>query len=226
MNELQGLNLNNYKPLREIVFNHLREAIIKGVLKPGERLMEIQLAEKLGVSRTPVREAIRKLELEGLVIMVARKGAYVADVSLNDIINIFEIRGALEELAAQLATERISDQELMLLQAKHAEFEACFYKDDNDLKLQKDIEFHDIIYKATRNNRLISMLDGLREQIGRYRKTYMNSFDLAHKAGVEHEKLLSAIVNKDGNVAKECARAHIESLKENILQQSKNKLGI
>lgn len=225
MNELEGLNLNNYKPLREIVFNHLREAIIGGVLKPGQRLMEIQLAEKLGVSRTPVREAIRKLELEGLVVMVARKGAYVADVSLNDVINIFEVRMALEGLASYLATQRMSERELMLLQAKHSEFESCFYKKDVDLKLQKDIEFHDIIYKATRNSRLINMLDNLREQVGRYRKTYMNSYDLAHKVGVEHERILNAIVNRDCEKARECAQQHIESLKNNIIKQSKNTIG-
>lgn len=226
MNELEGLNLNNYKPLREIVFAHLREAIIKGVLKPGERLMEIQLAEKLGVSRTPVREAIRKLELEGLVVMIARKGAYVADVSINDIVNIFEVRMSLEGLAAELAAQRISEQELMLLQAKHAEFEKCFYKEELEQKLKIDIEFHAIIYKATRNSRLISILDSLREQIGRYRKTYMSNFDLAHKAGVEHEKILNAIIARDGKLAKQYAMEHIEYIKNSIVEESKNKLGI
>jgi len=79
-NNFLELKLDNYKPLREVVFNSIRGAIISGVLKPGERLMEVQLAEKMGVSRTPIREAIRKLELEGLVVMIARKGAYVAEL--------------------------------------------------------------------------------------------------------------------------------------------------
>jgi len=78
---LVPVTLDSYKPLREIVFEAMREAIISGVLKPGERLMEIQLAEEMGVSRTPVREAIRKLELEGFVVMIPRKGAYVAGVT-------------------------------------------------------------------------------------------------------------------------------------------------
>lgn len=94
------VSLDNYKPLREIVFEALREAIINGTLEPGERLMEIQLAEEMGVSRTPVREAIRKLELEGFVVMVPRKGAYVAGLSMKDIADVFEIRTALESLAA------------------------------------------------------------------------------------------------------------------------------
>jgi DNA-binding GntR family transcriptional regulator len=84
--KLPPVNLESYKPLREIVFETIREAIISGHLRPGERLMEVQLAQEMGVSRTPVREAIRKLELEGLLIMLPRKGTYVAELSLKDII--------------------------------------------------------------------------------------------------------------------------------------------
>ena len=100
---LEPIKLDAYKPLREVVSETLRQAIKDGVLKPGERLMEIQLADELGVSRTPIREAIRKLELEGFVVMVPRRGTYVADISLKDIAQVFEIRSALEELAAGLA---------------------------------------------------------------------------------------------------------------------------
>ena len=100
---LEPIKLDAYRPLREVVSEALRQAIKDGVLKPGERLMEIQLAEELGVSRTPIREAIRKLELEGFVVMVPRRGTYVADISLKDIAQVFEIRSALEELAAGLA---------------------------------------------------------------------------------------------------------------------------
>ena len=90
---LAPIDLNSYKPLRDIVFETLREAIINHVLKPGERLMEVRLAEEMGVSRTPVREAIRKLELEGLVDIVPRKGVYVAGISLKDVQEVFEVRG-------------------------------------------------------------------------------------------------------------------------------------
>ena len=97
---INKLNLDDYKPLREVVFENIRKAIIEGVLKPGERLMEIQLSEQLGVSRTPVREAIRMLELEGLVVMLPRKGAYVANISKKDLMDILEVRVGLEGLAA------------------------------------------------------------------------------------------------------------------------------
>ena len=100
---LLPVKLDSYQPLREVVCETLREAIISGVLRPGERLMEIQLAEELGVSRTPVREAIRKLELEGFVIMIPRRGTYVADLSIKDINEVFEVRSALDSLANGLA---------------------------------------------------------------------------------------------------------------------------
>ena len=101
------VNMNEYLPLRDVVFNTLREAILHGELKPGERLMEISLANRLGVSRTPVREAIRKLELEGLVIMIPRKGAQVAQITEQDLNDVLEVRLGLEELAMQFACERI-----------------------------------------------------------------------------------------------------------------------
>ena len=104
------VNYDEYIPLRDIVFKTLREAIITGDLKPGERLMEIKLANELGVSRTPVREAIRKLELEGLVIMTARKGAEVAPINEKDLREVLEIRKVLESLACELACKNVQPE--------------------------------------------------------------------------------------------------------------------
>ena len=117
------LNMDNYKPLREIVFEAMREAIVSGRLAPGERLVEIKLADEMGVSRTPVREAIRKLELEGFVIMMQRKGAYVAGLSPKEIRDVFEIRSTLESLAARLAAERITQVQLEQLKRQLADLE-------------------------------------------------------------------------------------------------------
>lgn len=82
---LKQIPIDSYKPLRDVVVESIRQAIISGQFPPGMRLMELQLAEEMGVSRTPVREAIRKMELEGLVVMIPRRGAYVADISIKDI---------------------------------------------------------------------------------------------------------------------------------------------
>ena len=106
------VKMDEYLPLRDVVFKTLRQAILKGELEPGERLMEIQLAERLGVSRTPIREAIRKLELEGLVLMIPRKGAEVARISENNLRDVLEVRRTLEELAVDLACQRMTEDEL------------------------------------------------------------------------------------------------------------------
>ena len=113
---LEQIRLDSYKPLRELVCEHIRDAIINGVFAPGERLMEIQMADEMGVSRTPVREAIRKLEMEGFVVMIPRRGTYVSNMSIRDINDVYEIRISLDTLAAGLAAERISDEELEELQ--------------------------------------------------------------------------------------------------------------
>ena len=103
-----SVDMNEYLPLRDVVFNTLRKAILKGELKPGERLMEIALAERLGVSRTPVREAMRKLELEGLVVMIPRRGAQVANITEKDLNDVLEVRIALENLSIENACARMS----------------------------------------------------------------------------------------------------------------------
>ena len=116
------VTMNEYLPLRDVVFNTLRQAILKGELAPGERLMEIQLAERLGVSRTPIREAIRKLELEGLVLMIPRKGAEVAKISEKSLRDVLEVRRSLEELAIELACQRMNEEDIEKLEEAQAAF--------------------------------------------------------------------------------------------------------
>ena len=124
------VNMNEYLPLRDVVFNTLRQAILRGELKPGERLMEIQLANKLGVSRTPIREAIRKLELEGLVLMIPRKGAEVAEITEKSLRDVLEVRRALEELSVQLACEKITKEEIRELERVAKEFQQVVKSSD------------------------------------------------------------------------------------------------
>ena len=110
-----SVNMNEYLPLRDVVFNTLRQAILKGELKPGERLMEIALAERLGVSRTPIREAMRKLEQEGLVVMIPRRGAQVANITEKDLNDVLEVRIALENVAIEKACARMTEEEMRRL---------------------------------------------------------------------------------------------------------------
>lgn len=214
---LVPIKLDNYKPLREMVFESLREAINLGRLRPGERLMEIQLAEEMGVSRTPVREAIRKLELEGFVAMVPRKGAYVAGISVKDIVDVFEIRSSLEALAAGLAAERITDEEMELLErslVKVSEFST-----DENIKaiVDGDINFHDIIYKASRNQRLVQIINHLQEQIHRFRMTSLSQPGRTKIALDEHKSIVEAISDRNVELAQQLAREHIENAEQSLL---------
>ena len=109
--KLSPIRLEGYQPLRDMVFDVLMNAIMQGQLSPGERLLEVQLADEMGVSRTPVREAIRRLELEGFVVMIPRKGAYVAGLSVDDVESVYEIRTALETLAVRLAAQRMEAED-------------------------------------------------------------------------------------------------------------------
>ena len=116
------MDVNDYLPLRDVVFNTLRQAILRGEMEPGERLMEIQLAQQLGVSRTPIREAIRKLELEGLVIMIPRKGAEVAHITEKDMKDVLEVRSTLEELVVELAIKNVTDEKIEELKCANKVF--------------------------------------------------------------------------------------------------------
>ena len=137
--------------------------------------MEIQLAQKLGVSRTPVREAIRKLELEGLVLMIPRKGAEVAEITIKDLEDVLEVRAALEELAVCDACENITEEQILALKEAADNFQAALESDDLVKCAETDMAFHEIIYSATNNKRLLQILNNLREQMYRYQRRAVRS---------------------------------------------------
>lgn len=211
------VNMNEYLPLRDVVFNTLREAILKGELKPGERLMEIQLAQKLGVSRTPVREAIRKLELEGLVLMIPRRGAEVAKITVKDMEDVLEVRCALEELAVKDACEHITDEGIQELKRAAVDFRRALENSNVVDCANLDMKFHEVIYDATNNRRLLQILENLREQMYRYRMEYMKDKS-AHKRLVEeHTAICKAVEKRDKEAAGLAVRGHIENQREAIL---------
>lgn len=213
---LAPVDLESYRPLRELVLDAIRSAIMNGTLQPRERLMEIQLAEELGVSRTPIREALRKLELEGFIVMVPRKGAYVSDLSFKDIADVFEIRAALEGLAAGLAAERITEDELERLERLLVEKQEAITQDDIDKLVDVDTKFHELMYQASRNVRLSTIISNLREQIQRFRLTSL-SYPGRNKLSLEeHKNIVEAIQARDCQLARQLAQEHIENA-ENVL---------
>lgn len=219
--KLSKVNLNDYKPLRDVIFDTLREAIIIGELKPGQRLMEVQVAEKMGVSRTPVREAIRKLELEGLVEMLPRKGAHVAELSVKDIMDVLEVRATLDGLATSLSATRITDDEKKELRHLLDQFINYVEKENLQGSIKKDVEFHDVIYRSSRNDKLIQISNNLREQIQRFRIVYIKDYSSSRELIREHTEIYEAIIAGNPETAMEAARRHIKNQEETIIRSLK-----
>lgn len=219
--KMTPIKLDAYKPLRDIVCEAMRQAMVDGVFHPGERLMEIQLAEDLGVSRTPVREAIRKLELEGFVVIIPRRGTYVADISIRDINEVYEIRIALDVLAAGLAAARISSEDFLKLNDYLRKIEECIENNDTDKLVELDVAFHDVLYHASNNKRLVGIISNLREQMTRIRTRSMNYRDRRHETFQEHKKLVAAIADKNIEEAKRIAREHLENAERTLLMSIK-----
>ena len=218
MNDRLKVNINEYLPLRDVVFNTLRQAIITGEFAPGERLMEIVLAERLGVSRTPVREAIRKLELEGLVVMVPRKGAEVARITEESLKEVLEVRCALEELAVVLACQRIDGEGKENLIKAHEEFVAAVKEKDILEIATKDEAFHECIFELTNNKRLLQIITNLKEQMYRYRMEYVKDRTFHQDLVSEHERLLDAILNGNDKEAELIMKNHIHNQEQIILK--------
>lgn len=210
------LNMNAYLPLRDVVFNTLREAILKGDLKPGERLMELQLASKLGVSRTPIREAIRMLEQEGLAVTTPRKGAEVAKMTLKDMEDVLEIRDALDELAVRIACQKITDEQLKQLEEVKELFEKNTQTNNVKNIAEADVSFHDVIYEATGNPKLVTLLNNLREQVYRYRVEYIKDPKNYPTLIAEHEAILDSLKNRDVKNAVEAMHVHVANQAEAV----------
>ena len=223
MNTTLQLDVDNYLPLRDVVFKTLRQAILKGELLPGERLMEIKLAKKLGVSRTPIREAIRKLELEGLVIMIPRRGAEVAGITGKSLRNVLEVRKALEELAIELACERMTESDIEELEKSMERFKKAVDKGDPMNIAKADEEYYDIIFQSTDNDKLMLLVGNLREQMYRYRLEYVKDADKRSLLVTEHEHILNAIKARNVESAREYIREHIENQEITVAKNIKGK---
>ncbi len=209
MTDQLKLNMNAYLPLRDVVFHTLREAILKGELKPGERLMELQLAAKLGVSRTPIREAIRMLELEGLAVTVPRKGAQVAKMTEKDMEDVLQIRRALDELAVSLACDNMTEDRLEQLHEALLRFAESTRTGNVKKIAQTDVAFHEVIYQAADNPKLISLLNNLRQQMYRYRVEYLKKDDVYPVLIEEHEKIYEGLKRKDKETVVRIVGSHV-----------------
>ena len=208
---------DEYLPLKELVFTTLKKAIIKGELQPGDRLMELQLAEKMGVSRTPIREAIHKLSREGLVTLIPRKGAEVAGMSRKTLNDVLTVRKDLELLAFRLAFENIDGEQLKTLEARMEAFENAVDADDILQMVDTDEQFHFVIYDAAANNKLKDILGNLKESMYRYRLEYLKDAAYRKRLEKEHRALVDCIKMKDLKKGLTVVESHIENQKKAVL---------
>lgn len=209
------------RPIREIVLERLRKAIIKGSLEPGDRLVETYIAENMGVSRTPVREAFRQLEIEGLAENVPRKGTIVKGISKKDILEIYEIREMLEGLSARLACSNISKQQIDDLKEKISKMEQLIDSKDSTGYWKIHGEFHDIIQQTGGNRRLIDQMKQINEYLSDLRTRTLVMDKRRHGAMEEHKKLIKAFEEKDEMLAEKIGREHVVNGKNFLLKETK-----
>ncbi|MGM0500371.1 MAG: GntR family transcriptional regulator [Bacillota bacterium] len=215
---LNAIDSYSYEPLRKQVYKVLREAILKGELMIGEKITEMEIADELSVSRTPVREAFRMLEQEELINIIPQQGVFVAGVETEkEIDDIFQLRAELEGLAAYLAAEKISEEQKASLKEYTKELEECIKNNDQRGCIRVDIAFHRIIKEASNNKWLEKFLDTLFEQATRFRSSSFSRKGRMHEFLSEHMELADAINSGDSDRARKCAEDHIKAAWDSII---------
>ena len=206
------------KSLGQHVFENLKSAIIKGDMLPGGRLIESRLAETLGISRTPVREAIHKLEREGYLRKLPRGGFSVLGLSRDDVEETFGIRRVLESYAARLAAEKHKKLDLKPLEKKIQLYQK--HLDRKDLEALPDIntDFHDLLYALSRSPKLISMINNLRDQIYRFRQLILKNEKLAKMSNEDHKDMLERIRQRDAKGVERLVREHLVRGQKAVLE--------
>lgn len=202
--------------LRGQVFNIIQEDIINGRYEPGDSLVEMKLAEELGVSRTPIREAIRQLELEGLVTYIPNKGVYVTGISEQDIKDIYKIRSLVEGLAVKWAIERIEAHQLKELEEIVELMEYYTEKGDMEQVTKLDTQFHDVIYDACKSRVLKNTLRNLLRYIRKARLTSLRVPRRAYQALAEHKQILEAFKSHEPEKGERLMIQHISQASLNL----------
>ncbi|WPC41237.1 GntR family transcriptional regulator [Clostridium sp. JS66] len=206
---VKNTNFNQNKPIREIVYEGLRKTIISGVVPVGERIIEKEYAGRLNISRTPVREALRKLEEEELVESVHRIGVVVKRISKEDVIEVYKIRHSLEVLATTTAMENITPKELEELEALLNLTEQKNREGDVKEVIRLFGEFNSLIYKASKMKRLASMISKLNDYIGKFRDISITDDERREKALVEHRQILKTISEKNAEGIDKIIERHL-----------------
>jgi DNA-binding GntR family transcriptional regulator len=204
--------------LRGRVFHRLREDILSGKYKENEELREVAIGEELGVSRTPVREAFRQLELEGLIQIVPNKGAYVTGITAKDVKDIYMIRSSLEGMCARLATQNITPEQLEELEENV--YLASFHASKGHMEQMAELDnrFHHILYEACDSKMLENLLQDFHQYVIRIRKKTLSTKERGIASNEEHRKIMEAIKAGDSVKAQQAATVHMENAYDNIVK--------
>ena len=208
--------------LRGRVFHKIREDILSGKYKENEELKEVAIGEELGVSRTPVREAFRQLELEGLIQIIPNKGAYVTGITVKDVKDIYMIRSKLEGLCAMWATENITKEQMEELEENIYLSKFHAQKGHSEQIAELDNRFHEILYEACNSKMLEHQLRDFHAYVLRVRKKTLSQYKRSNESTKEHEMIMEAIKNKDAQEAERLANLHILNAYENMVRNGLN----
>lgn len=219
---LTDMQLKVQKPLKDLVYLELKHKILTGEIVSQTRLMEIDLSEKMNVSRTPIREAIKRLADDGLVKVEPRRGAYVANISIKDMLDVFEVREDMEGFVAKLAAQRITDEEKKELKAIAEEYEKAIEEaDDKERIIELDEKFHNFIVKCSGNETLSELVHYVQELSLRFRYLYYDDSSLYESTAEQHNRIMEAINSGRDEEARTEADAHVKMLKEFIFELGK-----
>ncbi len=205
----------------DAVYDTLKTAITKGDLAPGQRLIERQLSIQLHTSRIPIREAIRKLEKDGLVEKLLKRGYVVKSVTEDEIDETFGIRAVLESYAAYLATDHLTDALVKRLERSIDAYREALAHRNVQKMTEANAQFHEIIYKASGSGKLYTLINNFRDYISRYRKTLLTTHEFARVSLEDHIRMLDAMRERDSEKVEGLVRKHILRGKDIIVGEMK-----
>lgn len=217
--------IDQTQTLRERIVNILRESIIKGTLKPGERVAESDLAEKYGISRTPIREAFRQLETEGFLKVIPRRGAEVTSLTEEDVRDFYEVKSLLESYAAKVATDRLTEKDIKRLEMLNSSMDRFARNDDIKSFFKADNEFHDIFIQKCGNDKLCNIIQNLLQQFQRFR---IASFVIKGRMEVsvdQHREIIKACCDRDSNLVEQLVKRNAEYSAKLLTQRFQKSAG-
>ncbi len=205
--------------LRERIVDFIKDSVVSGRLKPGERVPEQEIAENFGISRTPIREAFRQLESEGFITVIPRKGAVVSPITDKDVSEFYAIKSLLEGFAARTSCEKLTDRDLKRLESLNASMEKSAEKGDVKGFFKLDAQFHDTFLKACGNEKLCALIHHLVQQFERFRITAMSLPGRMRASVKQHEEIVSAFRRKDAVLVEALVKANAERGRDILVEE-------